>query len=153
MYFFCLNYSIAAITTPVTNAFNATGKIFLTSKFMIMWTILTWVFYPILTLKFGFIGTAIAALIVSSSSFIVWHFANKLYSVNLYSVIRHPFLASLLGLSLTLSIFHLFPTKPLSSIFIGSLTFIIFYLFYSFTFLKPSLFWFINQLKRGLNAT
>lgn len=153
MYLFCLNYSIAAITTPITNAFNATGKIFLTSKFMIMWTILTWVFYPILTIKFGFIGTAIAALVVSSSSFIVWHFANKIYSVNLYLVIGHPLIASVLGLFLTLSVFQLYPQNPLISIIAGSLVFTVFYLSYSYIFLKSSLLWFINQLKRGFNAT
>ncbi|MFA6518429.1 MAG: oligosaccharide flippase family protein [Candidatus Shapirobacteria bacterium] len=153
MYLFCLNYSIAAITTPITNAFNATGKIFLTSKFMIMWTVLTWIFYPLLTAKFGFVGTAIAALIVSSSSFIVWYFADKIYSVNLYLVVGHPFIASVLALSIGLYILDTYPQNPLMSIITGSLIFTAFYLSYSYLFLKSHLLWFINQLKKSFNVT
>ena len=41
------------------------------------------IFYPILSLKFGYTGTAIASLIVGLSSFIVWHLAYKYFQVNI----------------------------------------------------------------------
>lgn len=151
MYLFCLNYAIAAITTPLTNAFNATGKIGLTSKFMIMWTVLTWVLYPLFTIRFGFFGTAIAALVVSFSSFIVWHVANRLYAVNLYQIIAHPLIASTLGLILALLFLPLFPT-PLASLIAGCLIFSCFYFIYTFLFLKSSLLWFVNQLKNAVHV-
>ena len=57
-----MNFAIASVTTPITNAFNAIGRIKLTTKLMLMWTALTWIFYPLLSLRYGYLGTAAAAL-------------------------------------------------------------------------------------------
>ena len=65
LYFYAINAAIAAVTTPLTNAFNAVGKITITTKLMIMWTVLTWIFYPLLSYRYGYMGTALAALIVA----------------------------------------------------------------------------------------
>lgn len=96
MYLYSFNYAIAAITTPITNAFNAVGKITLTTKFMIMWTILTWIFFPILSWKFGYIGTVWASVIVGISSFIVWFVARKEFDLNIFQSIKKPFFGSIL---------------------------------------------------------
>ncbi|MFA6250704.1 MAG: oligosaccharide flippase family protein [Candidatus Shapirobacteria bacterium] len=95
MYFFCFNAAIAAITTPLTNLLSAVGKIFLTTKFMIMWTALTWILYPTLSLKFGYLGTVVASTLVGLSSFIVWESVRRLFHVNIFILVAKPLLSSL----------------------------------------------------------
>lgn len=69
-YFFVIAAAVAGLTTPLTNALNAVGKIRTTLYFMILWTTLTWVL-ALLGLKiFGFNGVAIALCSISFT--IVW---------------------------------------------------------------------------------
>ena len=96
LYFYAVSAAIAAVTTPLTNAFNAVGKISITTKLMIMWTVLTWIFYPFLSYKFGYLGTSLATVIVGSSSFVVWYIANQVFNINTLKTIIHPLFASLL---------------------------------------------------------
>lgn len=146
MYLFAINASIASVTTPLTNAFNAVGKIGITTKLMIMWTILTWIFYPLLSIKYGYIGTAYATLIVGCSSFIVWYIAHKEFKINVLLVILHPLLATLFMI-LTLILTNLLNLNPLSNIFIKVALGITTYLTYSYIFTKKEIIWFLNQTK------
>jgi len=148
LYFYAASYAIASVTTPITNAFNATGKIKTTTKLMIMWTVLTWIFYPILSIKYGYIGTSIAALIVGLSSFIVWYLAFKYFKANILKTILHPLLASLLILAILLPISYL-SLSPLSSLLLKIPLAVIIYAIYQFIFNRSELQWFHQQfLKR-----
>jgi len=146
MYFYATSFAIAAVTTPLTNAFNAVGKISITTKLMIMWTILTWIFYPLLSLKYGYIGTSVAALIVGSSSFIVWYIADKTFSINTLKTIFHPLSASLIMAVILFSI-NLFGLSPLINLGLKITLGIIFYLTYTYLFSKTEVSWFVNQIK------
>jgi len=53
LYLFIVNSLFAALTTPLTNALNAIGRIKVVFKLMVMWTVLTWIIYPILAIKYG----------------------------------------------------------------------------------------------------
>lgn len=146
LYFYAINAAIAAVTTPITNAFNAVGKITTTTKLMIMWTILTWIFYPLLSYKFGYIGTAVATLIVGSSSFVVWYLADKIFSINILKIIFHPLIASFLIVfslfligRLPLSLYIIFPLK----VIVGFLIYFLYHLYFS----KPEINWFLSQMK------
>jgi len=146
LYFIAASYAIAAVTTPLTNAFNAVGKIKITTKLMIMWTILTWILYPILSLKFGYIGTSIAALLVGLSSFVVWYLANTNFHVNVISDIKKPLLGTLLiifwGLcidNLGLSIIYQLISKIFGGIFL--------YVLYLYLFNLREIQWFYHQIK------
>ncbi len=146
MYLYSINYAIAAITTPITNAFNAVGKITLTTKFMIMWTILTWIFFPLLSWKFGYIGTVWASVIVGISSFIVWFIAKREFDVNIFVSVSKPFFGSLLmGLILfginQLGFNHL--VNVLIKIVAGCLVYASFIFFSS----KEEINWFWHQLQ------
>lgn len=146
LYFFTFSFAIAAITTPLTNAFNAIGKISITTKLMVMWTILTWIFYPTLSLAYGYIGTSVAAAIVGSSSFIVWYIADKTLSINTLKTIIHPLISSVIMVFLLSSLFF-FNLSPainlLSKIFIG----ITFYLTYNYIFCQKEISWFYQQAR------
>ncbi|MBP6891830.1 polysaccharide biosynthesis C-terminal domain-containing protein, partial [Candidatus Shapirobacteria bacterium] len=148
LYFYAASYAIASVTTPITNAFNATGHIKLTTKLMIMWTVLTWLFFPFLSLKFGYTGTAVASLIVGSSSFLVWYLANKLYRVNILKVIFHPLIGTLL---IFLSTFPLnyFPMPLLTSVILKIIISVSVYGLYQFIFNRDQLLWFYNQFQKS----
>ena len=146
LYLYSLSFIIASVTTPLTNAFNAVGKILTSTKMMIIWTVLTWIFYPILSYKFGYIGTSIAALIVGSSSFIVWYLAYKYFKVNIIKVIIHPIISTSIMLFLLIGIntLHL---SPIISIISKVFTSVIMYGLYHFFLSKSEMSWFINQIK------
>jgi O-antigen/teichoic acid export membrane protein len=146
LYFYAASAAIAAVTTPITNAFNAVGKITTTTKLMIMWTVLTWIFYPALSIKYGYVGTAIAALIVGISSFYVWYLANQMFKVNIFSTIKIPLLTSIFMLITTLSINLLalpLLTTFILKIVIGSIV----YLGLNYILSRQQISWFVDQLK------
>ncbi|MFA5024887.1 MAG: oligosaccharide flippase family protein [Candidatus Shapirobacteria bacterium] len=145
LYFYAASYAIASVTTPITNAFNATGKIKTTTKLMVMWTVLTWIFYPILSYKFGYIGTAIAALVVGLSSFVVWYLAYKYFEVNILKTIFHPLVASIVILIIMLPISYL-ALPPLVSIIVKVFMSVFIYSVYQFAFNRAELLWFYRQL-------
>lgn len=146
LYFYAISYALAAVTTPITNAFNAVGKIKTTTKLMIMWTILTWIFYPILSLKFGYYGTSVAALIVGSSSVVVWILSKKYFDTNIFKIIIHPSLATILFIivgTLISSFTPVFLIKIIIKIICG----VLIYGIYSWISSKEDIKWFIAQAK------
>ncbi len=146
LYLYAINAAVASITTPLTNAFNAVGKITTTTKLMIMWTVLTWIFYPILSSRYGYIGTAIASLIVGSSSIVVWILAAKIFKVNVLSNIKNSLIGSffmsifLIALNYTnLPLIFLIPAK----IIFGAVTYLLVQLLIS----SSQINWFLAQIK------
>jgi teichuronic acid exporter len=147
LYFYAVNAAIAAVTTPITNAFNAIGKITLTTKLMIMWTTLTWLLFPFFSLKFGYVGTSIATLIVGLSSVVVWMLCKKVFCVNVLSTIFHPSISTLIMMVLIIIFAQLnlaLPFSIIGKIIIGVSS----YLGYHILFCRPELNWFIDQLKK-----
>jgi len=146
LYLYCISFAIAAITTPLTNAFNAVGKITITTGLMIMWTVLTWIFFPILSIKFGYIGTAYAALIVGSSSIVVWIIAKKIFNFSTITNIIHPLIASLLMLILLLPL-NIFIQNYIINAILKIIFGLIIYCLYQWVFSKKEILWFIKQIK------
>ncbi len=91
-----INSALAAITTPITNALNAVGKIYVTFKLMIMWTILTWAFVPILAIKYGVTGAAIGFSLVGSSSIIALIAALKFIEIDYLKVLGKPLITAVM---------------------------------------------------------
>lgn len=146
LYFIAASFAIAAVTTPLTNAFNAVGKIAITTKLMIMWTVLTWVFYPILSLKYGYVGASVAALLVGLSSFVVWYLAKIHFHVNVFSEIKKPLLGTILIILQGLLINQIgLPVleQLILKIIVGTLLYALFLYFLNLSELR----WFYCQLK------
>jgi O-antigen/teichoic acid export membrane protein len=80
--FFTLSIAGGAISTPLTNTLNALGKISVTLRLMIMWTVLTWVLTPLAIYFYGFNGVAIAAFVISLTSFIPIIYVKKIVNLN-----------------------------------------------------------------------
>lgn len=90
--------ALAAITTPLTNTLNAIGRISLTFKLMIMWTILTWVFVPILAMIHGLNGAALGLTLVGLSSFVAIYLISKYIKIDYFESVGKPLLiAAILG--------------------------------------------------------
>ncbi|MEX2012949.1 MAG: oligosaccharide flippase family protein [Candidatus Levyibacteriota bacterium] len=65
--FFSINAALSSISTPLTNALNAVGKIKITLYIMIFWTIATWILTPLAIFQFGFNGVSIASAVIATS--------------------------------------------------------------------------------------
>lgn len=148
LYFYAASYAIASVTTPITNAFNATGRIKITTKLMIMWTVLTWIFFPLLSLKYGYLGTAVANLIVGLSSFIVWYLAYKYFKANIFKSILHPIIASLIIFVSVLPI-NLLSLEVLPRLVVKIVVAVFVYSLYFLLFKKEDLLWFYRQLPKS----
>ncbi len=80
---FTLSIGWAAISTPLTNTLNAIGKVHITLKIMVIWTVLTWVLtFPFLR-YFGFHGVALAAFVISFTSILPVYFVNKVVHIDI----------------------------------------------------------------------
>lgn len=145
LYFYSLNIAIASITSPLTNAFNAVGKITLTTKFMVMWTALTWILYPYFTIKYGFIGTSIATLLVGLSSVVVWIVAKKIFDINILKIIIYPLIGSILMILLVLA-FQSLSLNPILTMIGTLIVGLISYALFTFIFSRQQINWFWQQL-------
>lgn len=92
--FFAINAGLSAISTPLTNALNAVGKIKITLYLMIGWTIATWVLTPFALVEFGFNGFALASAIIALSVVIVVYLTKKVIPFSIKPVFS-PFVASM----------------------------------------------------------
>lgn len=132
-----MNSALAAVTTPITNTLNAIGKISVTFKLMIMWTLLTWLFVPPLALNFGVTGAALGFTLVGFSSVIALVYALKFVQINYLEVLGKPaIVATVLGI-IVFIIKELFPVslaQVVAMIIGGLVTFIL-----SLLFIEPRL--------------
>ncbi len=101
LYFYCFNSAWATVSTSMTNLLNAIGKIKTTFKLMLMWLGLTWLLMPVLALKYGFKGVALASAIIAVSSFVAIVSARRNVKFGLLGPVGKPLLSSLvMGLSI-----------------------------------------------------
>lgn len=86
--------ALAAVTTPLTNTLNAIGKISITFKLMVMWTTLTWILVPLLSLFYGINGAALGFTLVGLSSFVALYLVSKYVDIDYLKSAGKPLLAS-----------------------------------------------------------
>ncbi|MGB6838807.1 MAG: oligosaccharide flippase family protein, partial [Microgenomates group bacterium] len=98
LFLISINTVFAAATTQLTNLLNSIGKIKVTFKLMIMWTVLTWIFIPAMAIKFGVNGAAAGYALVGSSSIIAVYIARRYVKFSLVEgVFRPVFAAAIMG--------------------------------------------------------
>ena len=114
-WFYVINYGFGVITTPITNAFNAVGKVHWTFRLMVFWTIATWLLVPFLASRYGVNGAALGLALVSTTSIGVWYWAERVFRLSFGYILGRPLgftvlMAGLivsLGNILTQTLFHL----------------------------------------------
>jgi len=92
--FFALNAGLSSVSTPLTNALNAIGKIKISLYLMVFWTSATWILTPLFILWFGFNGFAGASALIALSVFGVVYLTKRCISFSSIHSVRFPFLAS-----------------------------------------------------------
>lgn len=112
---FTLASAGATISTPLTNALNAIGKIKASLYLMIMWTVLTWVFVPLFILLVGYNGFAIASLIIAFTVFIVIYVAKRYIPFSLSPTIM-PTLSAIIMAGSMEGLMHSLPPTVLTLI-------------------------------------
>lgn len=93
--FFAINAGFSSISTPLTNALNAMGKVKVTLYLMIFWTTTTWVLTPIAIMLYGFNGVAMVSALVATSVFLVVAIMKRYVSFRVLPIISFPLLSAL----------------------------------------------------------
>ncbi len=94
LYLYLVNSAWATISTLLTNLLSATGRIKVTFKLMIMWTVLTWAIMPFSAIKYGFTGVAFSVGLIAFSSAIVVVVARRSVQFSLGKALSTPILSS-----------------------------------------------------------
>lgn len=93
--FFALNAAFSCVSTPLTNALNAIGKIKTTLYLMIFWTVSTWVLTPAAIYFFGFNAVSVVSAIIAASVVIVVYMVKRHIDFSVSKVVGLPLLASI----------------------------------------------------------
>ncbi len=96
IYLFAFSTFWAAPSTTFTNVLNAVGRVGITLKLMVMWTILTWILSPILALTYGYLGVALASAIISFSSIVPIVIVVRMLKVDIVKSLAQPLIASVI---------------------------------------------------------
>ncbi len=94
--FFALNTVFGSLSTPITNFLYATGKAKIALYFMAGWTALTWIMTPLLIMKLGYNGVAIASFLVAVSTLSVYFAARKYITFSFVRPILKPLFTSII---------------------------------------------------------
>ncbi len=94
--FFCINGIFSSISTTITNALNALGKIKISLRLMVIWTILTWVLTITLIKVFSYNGVAIASALVTMTVFLPVYYIKREVDVKVLPHVYKPLLATLI---------------------------------------------------------
>lgn len=128
-YLFSISVVFASVSSLLTNMIQALGKVKITLKLMIMWTLLTWFLIPPFIKIFGFNGVSIAMVLISLTSIITLIVAKRLIRFSLKKAFEKPVI---IGFLTTVVMFvgkRLYPVSDIYQIIIviasGMLTYLI----------------------------
>lgn len=95
LYIFCISAFFASFSSPLINLMNSLGKAKIPFIFMLIWTIATWIFTPLLTHYFGYYGFPITVMIISLSSVFVVRKAQEFVPFRIFASIYKPFFSTI----------------------------------------------------------
>ncbi|MBI2443363.1 MAG: oligosaccharide flippase family protein [Candidatus Levybacteria bacterium] len=102
--FFGINAALSSISTPLTNALNAIGKIKITLYLMVFWTVSTWVLTPLFIFLLGFTGVSVASALIASSVILVVWLTGRYIPLKLSGTVLRPLIATIVMGALVWSI-------------------------------------------------
>ena len=106
-YLMCISSFLSSYSSPFTNLFNAMGKAKTTFLFMMLWTVSTWIFTPILTHYFGYYGFPMTQVILSLAFILVISKARELVKFHFIKSVKQPIIAAIL-MGIIISLINLF---------------------------------------------
>ena len=134
-YLFAFSTFWAVISTTLTNVLNAVGKIKITLRLMIFWTVVTWGLTPVLVYFYGFIGVGIASFVISFTSVITIFLVRRSYPIQVFESIWLPLFGSIL-MSIIVYLFSKFFVHEAITLVIAIILGIIIYFGFIFLFGK-----------------
>jgi O-antigen/teichoic acid export membrane protein len=143
-----INTVFAAVTTQLTNLLNSIGKIKITFKLMIMWTVLTWLIVPILAVRYSVIGAAAGYSILGATSVIAIYIARKHVAFSLIESAIKPGLAALIMAAVLLVLRGILPVSLYTIWFLIAVG-IVSYLISVYVIVGSKI---VTDVKRGLNT-
>lgn len=84
----------SSYSSPFTNLFNSVGKVKLTFKFMLYWTVMSWISIPFFTHYFGYYGFPISLLILSLTFAVIVPIAKRIVSFQFFPNIIPPIISA-----------------------------------------------------------
>jgi O-antigen/teichoic acid export membrane protein len=147
--FFSLNAAISSISTPLTNALNAIGKIKITLYLMVFWTIATWVITPIFIKLYGFNGVSFASALIATSVVIVIYLVRRYVKFDVFKTTIYPLLGSIIMALVIYILSPMFVSNVLSLILMILFGAVVYFLCV-FTLAKKEIVENINLIKTNL---
>ncbi len=93
-YLFIISTIFVSFITPLTNLFNAIGKVKVSLKFMILWTAIFWALTPIFVKFFSYKTVPLIFVIAYSTFWLVIKEAKKYVDFSLAKTLKNVFLAN-----------------------------------------------------------
>lgn len=116
--FFCLNAAVSSLSGILVNVLDATGKVKVTLRLMVIWTVLIWILTPLFIHFYGYNGVSVASFLVTTTIIYTVFLVKKIVQFNFLSSIINPLVASFL---MTITVFilsNLFAKDFLSLVFV-----------------------------------
>ncbi len=116
--FFSLNAIVSSMSSVLVNVLDATGRVKITLKLMVLWTFMTWSITPIFIYLWGFNGVAIASFVVTLTIFITIYLVKRVVDFNFIKSIYKPAIAAIIMALGTFILADLFIYDLLTLIFV-----------------------------------
>ena len=125
--FFCLNAAISSMSGILVNVLDATGKVKITLRLMVLWTVLVWILTPVLIYLYGYNGVSVASFLVATTIVYTVFLVKKIIKFKFMPSIAKPLIATAL-MTIIVYFASIFVTDFLSLIFvilIGALVYLV----------------------------
>lgn len=116
--FFCLNAAVSSLSGILVNVLDATGKVKVTLKLMVLWTVLIWVLTPIFIRFYGYNGVSVASFLVTTTIVYTVFLVKKIVEFKFIASIIKPLISSLLMATIVFVLANSFVKDLLSLVFV-----------------------------------
>ncbi len=126
--FFCLNAAVSSLSGILVNVLDATGKVKVTLRLMVLWTVLIWILTPILIHFYGYNGVSVASFLVTTTIVYTVFLVKKIVKFKFLPSIIKPLASAILMTIIVYIVSNIFAKDFLSLIFvilIGALVYLI----------------------------
>lgn len=116
--FFCLNAAVSSLSGILVNVLDATGRVKITLRLMVLWTILVWTLTPLFIYLYGYNGVSVASFLVTITIIYTVILVKRIVDFNFLSSIIKPLSASILMMIAVFILSNVFAKDLLSLIFV-----------------------------------
>lgn len=116
--FFCLNAAVSSMSGILVNVLDASGKVRITLRLMVIWTILIWILTPLFIYLYGYNGVSVASFLVTTTIVYTVYLVKKIIDFKFLPSISKPLAASVLMTLVVYIASNIFAKDFLSLIFV-----------------------------------